>query len=89
LNVSKAGMVMLTKGLARVLAPEIAVNAVAPGAVLPPDDWPAEARAHLADTTPLKRLGAPEDVVRAVLFLLEHDYITGTVLPVDGGRLIR
>jgi NAD(P)-dependent dehydrogenase (short-subunit alcohol dehydrogenase family) len=89
LNVSKAGMVMLTKGLARVLAPEIAVNAVAPGAVLPPDDWPADARAHLADTTPLKRLGAPEDVVRAVVFLLEHDYITGTVLPVDGGRLIR
>jgi NAD(P)-dependent dehydrogenase (short-subunit alcohol dehydrogenase family) len=89
LNVSKAGMVMLTKGLARVLAPEIAVNAVAPGAVLPPDDWPAEARAHLADTTPLKRLGAPEDVVRAVLFLLDHDYITGVVLPVDGGRLIR
>lgn len=89
LNVSKAGMVMLTQGLARVLAPEIAVNAVAPGAVLPPDDWPADARAHLADTTPLKRLGTPEDVVRAVLFLLEHDYITGTVLPVDGGRLIR
>ena len=89
LNVSKAGMVMLTKGLARVLAPEIAVNAVAPGAVLPPDEWPADARAQLADTTPLKRLGAPEEVVRAVLFLLEHDYITGTVLPVDGGRLIR
>lgn len=89
LNVSKAGMVMLTQGLARVLAPEIAVNAVAPGAVLPPDDWPEDARAHLADTTPLKRLGTPDDVVRAVLFLLEHDYITGTVLPVDGGRLIR
>lgn len=89
LNVSKAGMVMLTQGLARVLAPEIAVNAVAPGAVLPPDDWPADARAHLADTTPLQRLGTPDDVVRAVLFLLEHDYITGTVLSVDGGRLIR
>ena len=89
LNVSKAGMVMLTQGLARVLAPEVAVNAVAPGAVLPPDDWPADARAHLAETTPLQRLGVPEDVVRAVLFLLEHDYITGTVLPVDGGRLIR
>jgi len=82
LNVSKAGVVMLTQGLARILAPEITVNAVAPGAVLPPDDWPAE-------TTPLKRLGTPADVVRAVLFLLESDYVTGIVVPVDGGRLVR
>ena len=89
LNVSKAGVVMLTHGLARVLAPEITVNAVAPGAVLPPDDWPAEARERLAVTTPLRRLGAPEDVVRAVVFLLESDYVTGVVLPVDGGRLVR
>lgn len=89
LNVSKAGVVMLTRGLARVLAPEVTVNAVAPGAVLPPADWPEEARAHLASTTPLRRLGAPEDVVRAVLFLLENDYVTGVVLPVDGGRLVR
>lgn len=89
LNVSKAGVVMLTHALARVLAPEVTVNAVAPGAVLPPDDWPAEARERLIATTPLRRLGAPEDVVRAVLFLLENDYVTGVVLPVDGGRLIR
>lgn len=89
LNVSKAGVVMLTRGLARVLAPEVTVNAVAPGAVLPPDDWPAEARDHLVATTPLHRLGSPEDVVRAVLFLLDNDYVTGIVLPVDGGRLIR
>jgi pteridine reductase len=89
LNVSKAGVVMLTQGLARILAPEVTVNAVAPGAVLPPDDWPAEARDHLAETTPLKRLGTPADVVRAVLFLLESDYVTGIVVPVDGGRLVR
>jgi pteridine reductase len=89
LNVSKAALVMLTHGLARVLAPEVTVNAVAPGAVLPPEDWPAEARAHLAATTPLGRLGSPDDVVRAVLFLLEQDYVTGAVLPVDGGRLVR
>ena len=89
LNVSKAGVVMLTHGLARVLAPEVTVNAVAPGAVLPPDDWPAEARDHLVATTPLRRLGSPEDVVRAVLFLLDNDYVTGVVLPVDGGRLVR
>lgn len=89
LNVSKAGLVMLTRGLARVLAPEVTVNAVAPGAVLPPEDWSPEARAHLAATTPLGRLGSPDDVVRAVLFLLTNDYVTGVVLPVDGGRLIR
>ena len=89
LNVSKAGVVMLTQGLARVLAPEVTVNAVAPGAVLPPDDWPTEARDHLAATTPLRRLGTPEDVVRAVLFLLASDYVTGIVVPVDGGRLVR
>jgi pteridine reductase len=89
LNVSKAGVVMLTRGLARVLGPEVTVNAVAPGAVLPPDDWPEAARAHLAETTPLRRLGAPADVVAAVRFLLEQDYLTGVVLPVDGGRLIR
>ncbi len=89
LNVSKAGVVMLTHALARVLAPEVTVNAVAPGAVLPPDDWPAEALERLMATTPLRRLGAPEDVVRAVLFLLDNDFITGVVLPVDGGRLVR
>jgi NAD(P)-dependent dehydrogenase (short-subunit alcohol dehydrogenase family) len=89
LNISKAGVVMLTHGLARVLAPEVTVNAVAPGAILPPDDWPESAREHLAATTPLKRLGASDDVVAAVLYFLHNDYVTGVVLPVDGGRLVR
>jgi pteridine reductase len=88
--ISKAGVVMLTETLARALAPEVTVNAVAPGAVLPPDDWEPAAREHLARTTPLKRLGAPEDVTAAILYLLEGgDYVTGTTLVVDGGRLIR
>ncbi len=88
--VSKAGVVMLTRTLARALAPEVTVNAVAPGAVLPPEDWDAAAREHLARTTPLRRLGAPEDVTAAVLYLLEGgDYVTGETLVVDGGRLIR
>src|SRR3989440_453230 len=88
--VSKAGVVMLTKGLARVLAPDITVNAVAPGAVLPPDAWDDAARQRLARTTPLRRLGSPDDVVQAVRYLLEGgDYVTGTTLVVDGGRLIR
>ena len=81
---------MLTKGLARVLAPDITVNAVAPGAVLPPDAWDDAARQRLARTTPLRRLGSPDDVVQAVRYLLEGgDYVTGTTLVVDGGRLIR
>ncbi|HWC73299.1 MAG TPA: SDR family oxidoreductase [Gemmatimonadales bacterium] len=89
-NVSKAGVVMLTKALARALAPDIAVNAIAPGAVLLPDDWDERAAAHIRETTPLKRLGQPADVVAAVRFLLSGtDYITGTILVVDGGRLIR
>lgn len=86
---SKAGVVMLTKSLARALAPDITVNAVAPGAVLLPDDWDEAARKHFAETTPLKRLGTAEDVAQAVVYLLEADYVTGEVLVVDGGRLLR
>ncbi len=88
--VSKAGVIMLTKALARALAPDIAVNGVAPGAVLLPKDWDEKAREHIRTTTPLERLGSPDDVVAAVRFLLAGtDYVTGTVLVVDGGRLIR
>ena len=88
--VSKAGVVMLTKALARALAPVVTVNAVAPGPVLLPDGWDAETREQIRNTTPLARLGDPSDVVAAVRFLLEgSDFVTGTVLVVDGGRLIR
>lgn len=88
--VSKAAVVMLTKGLARALAPEIAVNAVAPGPVLQPQGWDRGAWEHIRETTPLGRWGTPEDVVRAVRFLLEGtDFVTGSVLVVDGGRLVR
>ena len=88
--VSKAGVIMLTKALARALAPDIAVNAVAPGAVLLPEEWDDQAREHIRATTPLARLGSPADVVAAVKFLLAGtDYVTGTILVVDGGRLIR
>ncbi|MEX2156361.1 MAG: SDR family oxidoreductase [Gemmatimonadales bacterium] len=89
-GVSKAGVVTLTKALARALAPDIAVNAVAPGPVLLPDQWDAATREHIRATTPLGRLGEPADVVAAVRFLLaDTDFVTGTVLVVDGGRLIR
>ncbi|HET9383688.1 MAG TPA: SDR family oxidoreductase [Gemmatimonadales bacterium] len=88
--VSKAGVVMLTKVLARALAPDITVNAIAPGAVLLPDEWSDADSEHMRATTPLQRLGSPADVVAAVKFLLAgSDYATGTILVVDGGRLIR
>jgi NAD(P)-dependent dehydrogenase (short-subunit alcohol dehydrogenase family) len=88
-SVSKAGVVMLTKSLARTLAPAITVNAIAPGAVLLPESWDDAARQRITASTPLQRLGSPADVVGAVLYLLASDYVTGTVLVVDGGRLIR
>ncbi len=86
---SKAAVVQLTRALARRLAPAVRVNAVAPGAVLLPDSWSTADGERLATTTPLRRLGAPEDVAHAVLYLLEADYVTGETLLVDGGRHVR
>jgi pteridine reductase len=89
-SVSKAGVVMLTKVLARALAPDVTVNAIAPGAVLVPEEYDAEERQRLAKAAPLGRLGSPQDVVGALLYLLEAaDFVTGEVLTVDGGRLLR
>ncbi len=87
--ISKAGVVVMTELLARALAPSVRVNAVAPGAVLLPDAWSAEDRTRFVQTTPLRRLGKPEDVAAAVLYLLENDYVTGETIVVDGGRRIR
>jgi pteridine reductase len=87
--VSKAGIVCLTKALAKELAPGIQVNAIAPGPVLLPADFPEVERRKVIDSTLVKRLGSPQDIVNSVLFLLEgSDFITGHVLVVDGGRLI-
>ena len=88
-GISKAGVVQMTRALARVLAPEVRVNAVAPGAVLLPDEWDAAAAQRLASTTPLGRLGSAQDVAQAVLYLLEADYVTGETIVVDGGRHVR
>jgi pteridine reductase len=89
-SISKAGVVMLTKVLARSLAPEVTVNAIAPGAVLVPEEYSAEDRERLVRSTPLRRLGSPGDVVAALLYLLEGgDYVTGEILVVDGGRLVQ
>jgi NAD(P)-dependent dehydrogenase (short-subunit alcohol dehydrogenase family) len=86
--VSKAALVHLTRIQARALAPQVRVNAIAPGAVLPPDDWPSERWEALADRAVLRRVGGPEDVVQAVLYLADARFVTGHVLPVDGGRLL-
>jgi NAD(P)-dependent dehydrogenase (short-subunit alcohol dehydrogenase family) len=85
-SVSKAGLIALTKGLAKALAPRVQVNAVAPGAVLLPEGTTPEERQRAVRRIPLERLGTPEDVVRAVVYLLENDFITGEVLAVDGGQ---
>jgi pteridine reductase len=88
-GMTKAAIVQMTRGLAHALAPEIRVNAVAPGVVLPPEDWSESDAEHLRRTTPLQRLGTPADVAGAVLYLLDATYVTGEVITVDGGRHIR
>jgi pteridine reductase len=88
-GMTKAAVVQMTRALARALAPGVRVNAVAPGAVLLPEGWSDEDAEHLRGTTPLARLGAPEDVAQAVVYLLEAEYVTGEVIRVDGGRHIR
>jgi pteridine reductase len=88
-GISKAGIVYMTRALARTLAPKIRVNAIAPGAVLLPDDWHEEDAAKIRETTPLGRIGSPDDVVEAMLYLLRADYVTGETLIVDGGRHVR
>jgi len=87
-SVSKAGLLHLTRVQARSLAPHIRVNAVAPGAVLPPEDYTQEERESSRTRAPLQTLGTPEDVVRTVLFLDRSPFITGEVVVVDGGRLL-
>lgn len=86
--VSKAALAHLTRVQARALAPAVRVNGLAPGAVLPPDDYPPERLETLRVRTPLQRLGTPEDVAKAVVFLANADFITGQVIAVDGGRLL-
>jgi pteridine reductase len=88
-SVAKAGLVGLTRSLARELAPEVRVNAVAPGPILWPDDETFDelSRQRIISHTPLRREGTPEDIARAVHFLLaDASYVTGDTLNVDGGR---
>jgi pteridine reductase len=88
-GMTKAAIVQMTRALAHALAPHVRVNAVAPGVALLPEGWSAEDAEHLRSTTPLARLGTPEDVAQAVVYLLEAEYVTGETIRVDGGRHIR
>ena len=88
-GLSKAGIVYMTRALARVLAPDVRVAGVAPGTVLLPDDWSDDDAERLRRTTPLERTGSPSDVTSTVLFILESEYLTGETIIVDGGRHVR
>jgi pteridine reductase len=85
-TLTKAALITLTQVLAVALAPRIQVNCLALGAILLPAGADEAYRDRLLAQIPARRLGGPADVVRALLFLLESDYVTGEVVLVDGGR---
>ena len=86
-STSQTALAGLTRALALELAPEVRVNGIAPGAILWPDEDDGRNRQAIIDSTALKRLGHPDDIARAVLFLIrDAGYLTGEVVTVDGGR---
>lgn len=89
-SVAKAGLAALTRALALELAPEVRVNAIAPGAIAWPEDGQFEPRERerIVAATPLARIGSPEEIARAVHFLATASFVTGQVLAVDGGRSV-
>jgi pteridine reductase len=89
-SVAKSGLAALTRALAVELAPAVRVNAVAPGAIVWPEDgqFPPPERGRVVGTTPLARLGKPEEIAQAVHFLACAPFVTGQILAVDGGRSV-
>jgi pteridine reductase len=87
-TLAKSALVTLTRSLAKSLAPRIRVNAVAPGAILPPPGEGEEYLQRLIPRIPLKRPGSPDDIVRGVAYLLEASFVTGEVLHIDGGEYL-
>ncbi len=85
---SKAGVIMMTRALAKALAPEIAVNSVAPGVIHFGSEMPADIE-HLVSVTPMRRPGRGEEIAEAVVNLLTSDFVTGQVIAVDGGLSLR
>jgi len=87
--VSKAGVIAITKGLAKALAPHVMVNCIAPGTVLLAESYDKKEEQNLINRTPLKRIGSPQDIANTALFLIEgSDFITGSTIKVDGGRTL-
>jgi pteridine reductase len=87
-SVSKAALAHLVRGLAVGLSPEVRVNGIAPGTVLPPSSYDEATLARLRERIPLRRLGEADDVARAVVFLAENDFISGQILAIDGGASV-
>lgn len=87
-SAAKGALLNLTYSFAIEMAPAVRVNAIAPGAVLPPPGLTEEQLAAVEHTTLLRRWGTAEDVARTVVFLAESPYITGAVIPVDGGEML-
>jgi len=83
---AKSAVIGLTQSLALEMAPEILVNAIAPGPIVPPAGSTPEREAKVVSVTPLRRWGGGEEIAKAVLFLIETDFVTGECIRVDGGR---
>lgn len=85
---AKSGLQTLTKSLAKELAPNIRVNAIAPGAILEPPNtnWTTEQKNNIINAVPMKRMGTEKDIVDAAIYLSEAEYVTGQILNIDGGK---
>ena len=85
---AKSGLQTLTKSLAKELAPNIRVNAIAPGAILEPPntDWTAEQKNNIINAVPMRRMGTEKDIIDAAIYLSEAEYVTGQILNIDGGK---
>ena len=86
---AKAGLASITAGLARALAPEVRVNAIAPGPILSPEGADSQFLERVHAATPLGRMGGTAAVVSTVMFLIGNDFVTGETITVDGGRSLR
>jgi len=88
-SIAKAGLVAMTKILAKELGPSVRVNAIAPGTILWPETGLSEQdKSEIMQRVPLKRTGSPEDIAKAALYLIDSGYVTGQILTVDGGRTL-